>query len=43
MKNQIAIRAYYWNKEPQVYTGTIEEWKEYLNREIETAEDIIWP
>ena len=41
MKNQIAIRAYYWNKEPQVYTGTIEEWKEYLNREIETAEDII--
>ena len=41
MKNQIAIRAYYWNKETQVYTGTIEEWKEYLNREIETAEDII--
>lgn len=41
MKNQIAIRAYYWNKEPQVYTGTIEEWKEYLNCEIETAEDII--
>ena len=41
MKNQIAIRAYYWNKEPQVYTGTIEEWKEYLNSEIETAEDII--
>ena len=41
MKNQIAIRAYYWNKEPQVYTGTIEEWKEYLNRKIETAEDII--
>ncbi len=41
MKNQIAIRAYYWNKEPQVYTGTLEEWQEYLNREIKTAEDII--
>ena len=41
MKNQIAIRAYYWNKEPQVYTGTIEEWKEYLNREVQTIEDVI--
>lgn len=41
MKNQIAIRAYYWNKETQVYTGTIEEWKEYLNREVQTIEDVI--
>lgn len=41
MKNQIAIRAYYWNKETQVYTGTIEEWKEYLNREVQTTEDVI--
>lgn len=41
MKNQIAIRAYYYNKESQVYTGTIEEWKEYLNREVQTIEDVI--
>lgn len=41
MKNQIAIRAYYWNKEPQVYIGTLEEWQEYLNREAETVEDVI--
>lgn len=41
MKNQIAIRAYYWNKETQVYIGTLEEWKEYLNREVQTIEDVI--
>lgn len=41
MKKQIAIRAYYWNKETQVYIGTLEEWQEYLNREVETVEDII--
>lgn len=41
MKNQIAIRAYYWNKEPQVYIGTLEEWQEYLNREVQTIEDVI--
>lgn len=40
MKNQIAIRAYYWNKESQIYTGTIEEWQEYLNREVKTVEDV---
>lgn len=37
----ITIRAYYWNKETQVYSGTIEEWKEYLNREVSTVEDVI--
>lgn len=37
----ITIRAYYWNKETQIYTGTIEEWKEYLNREVLTVEDVI--
>ena len=37
----ITIRAYYWNKETQIYTGTIEEWKEYLNREVSTVEDVI--
>ena len=40
MKNQIAIRAYYWNKESQVYIGTLEEWQEYLNREVKTVEDV---
>ena len=41
MKNKIAIRAYYWNKETQVYIWTLEEWKEYLNREVQTIEDVI--
>lgn len=37
----IAIRAYYWNKETEIYVGSLEEWKEYLNREVSTVEDVI--